>query len=201
MADSNDKKKATRKKTPESKSGAVQRTSKPKSKPVQKKKGAKKTVTRKKGKNTQVSENEGISKNDILSTADKKRSDWEFNQVTIQDAFVKLLKKKKRKPTAAELSEHTGLSVSTIDRHVKQMKFEMQSDTWRTLTPTVIHAIHKGAVRGGVFAQKLWLQVVEGWSEDINLNHGAQESLADVIAQSTGIKMRKDIEKNAKSKR
>jgi len=197
MATNKGKKKATRKKTPESKSGGAQRAA---SKPIQAKKGAKSTKSASKGKSVDVRQSEAKPSFD-KSAADSKRRDWEFNQVLIQDAFIKLLKKKKRKPTAVELAEETGLSTSSIDRHIKMMKFDMQSDTWRSLTPAVMHSIFKGATRGGVFAQKLWLQVVESWSEDINVNHGAQDSLADMIAQSTGIKMRKEIEKNAKHTR
>jgi len=186
-----------------------------KSKATQKKTGKSsksQPVTRKKAtrKKTSVKKTDAVVVDKVVESgatgkaekkADKTRRDWEHNQVMIQEAFIKLLKKKKRKPTGVELAEETGLGTTTIDRHIKKMKFEMQSDTWRSLTPAVIASIFKGATRGGVFAQKLWLQVVEGWSEDINLNHGAQESLADVIAQSTGIKMRKNIEKNAKHSR
>lgn len=139
--------------------------------------------------------------NDEMNDTEKKRADWETNQLLIQEAMVKLLKKKKRKPTTAELAEATGLGVRTIWRHVKSIKFEMQGDTWRTLTPEVMRSMYKQAVAGRAFQQKMWFQIVEGWSEDINLNHGAQETLADVIAASTGVKLRKDIEKNAKSNR
>jgi len=187
MATNKGKKKATRKKTPESNTGAATR--------------AKATKSTKSQKSADVAETVANRTTAKSEERTKTRLDWETNQVMIQEAFIKLLKKKKRKPTAVELAEETGLSTRSIDRHIKQMKFDMQNDTWRALTPAVMHSIFKGATRGGVFAQKLWLQVVESWSEDINVNHGAQESLADMIAESTGIKMRKNIEKNAKHTR
>lgn len=100
----------------------------------------------------------------------KKRVDWEANQSVIRDAFMKLLKKYNRMPSSYEIAKQTGLSASSVQTHFKDMKFEPLNHQARALTNDVVLSIARSAQKGNSQAQKLWMQIMEGWSETTNQN-------------------------------
>ena len=64
-----------------------------------------------------------------------------------------------------EISEHVNLSIKTLEKHVKDLKFEPTKELMRTLTPDVVMAIAESAKKGSSSSQKLWMQIMEGWTE------------------------------------
>ena len=98
------------------------------------------------------------------------RIDWLRNQAIIQNAYIELIQHLHRCPTNLEVSEKVNLSVHTIKNHVKELKFEPLQSPLRSLTPDVIASIYNSARKGLPASQKLWMQIMEGWSEGMNLN-------------------------------
>ena len=90
---------------------------------------------------------------------------WHVNQAIIQNAYIKLIKQLQRCPTMLEISEHVNLSIKTLEKHVKDLKFEPTKELMRTLTPDVVMAIAESAKKGSSSSQKLWMQIMEGWTE------------------------------------
>lgn len=97
-----------------------------------------------------------------------ERKDKEANHRVIRDAFLDILKDKVKAPTIKELEAATGLSHNTIKAHLKELKFEPEQSPWRMLSPEILEAIYKSAISlnpGSQADRKLWMQLVEGWSE------------------------------------
>ncbi len=51
------------------------------------------------------------------------RKDKRKNRIAIRNAFVKYLEENKKRPTYKELAEITGVSVRTVNRHLKEIDF------------------------------------------------------------------------------
>lgn len=99
---------------------------------------------------------------------------WQKNQAIIQDAYVELIKEKKRCPTLLEVSNEVNLSMKALELHVKELKFKPSDDLIRTLTPDVVMAIANSARKGSSASQKLWMQIMEGWTEKQELEHSGK---------------------------
>lgn len=99
---------------------------------------------------------------------------WHVNQAIIQDAYIKLIKQLQRCPTMLEISEHVNLSIKTLEKHVKDLKFEPTKELMRTLTPDVVMAIAESAKKGSSSSQKLWMQIMEGWTEKQEIEHSGK---------------------------
>ena len=97
---------------------------------------------------------------------------WQRNQALIQESYIELVKELKRCPTILEVSENVNLSINTINKHIKELKFEPLKSSLRALTPDVLIAIAKSARKGSAASQKLWVQLMEGWTEkqDIDMS-------------------------------
>lgn len=106
---------------------------------------------------------------DKKSYKGSKNITWQRNQALIQEIYIELVKELKRCPTILEVSEGVNLSIDTINKHVKELKFEPLESPLRSLTPDVLMSIVKSARRGSSASQKLWLQVMEGWSEKTDI--------------------------------
>lgn len=108
----------------------------------------------------------------------KVRSDWEDNQETIREAYVSILKRKRGgRPKSSELAKETALSRATILRHMKTLDVSCltpEGNTFKILTDDVILSIFRSAMKGSAASQKLWLQVVEGWSEKQVTEHSGR---------------------------
>lgn len=100
-----------------------------------------------------------------------KNITWQINQALIQDAYIKLIKQLQRCPTTLEVSKEVNLSISTLDKHIKDLKFEPTKELIRTLTPDVVMAIANSARKGSSASQKLWMQIMEGWAERQEVEH------------------------------
>lgn len=109
------------------------------------------------------------SKKNLYESEPKERIDWMRNQALIQQAYIDLIRELKRCPTIAEVSGRVNLSIHTIKKHVADMKFEQIKSPMRALTPDVLAAIYNSARKGTSASQKLWCQIMEGWSEEMNI--------------------------------
>lgn len=119
-----------------------------------------------------------------------RRQDWESNHVRIRDAFLRLLKKHKgRKPTYRELSEITGLAMSVVQGHIRDIKFKPKQSAMRVLTDDVILAIHDAAKKGRSRSQELWLAVMEGWIRKTKTTHDGSIGFEKETAREIGAGM------------
>jgi hypothetical protein len=140
-----------------------------------------------------------MSTKDTKRSKNKVRSDWEDNQETIREAYVSILKRKRGgRPKSSEISKETGLSRATILRHMKTLDVSClapESNSFKILTDDVMISIFRSAMKGSAASQKLWLQVVEGWSEkQINEHTGRIETTPPappVILKITGPEIKK----------
>lgn len=126
----------------------------------------------------------------------KTRIDKEMNRTLVTIAFKKLLLKTGHRPTVKMLVDETGLSTTTISSHINSFDFRDEVKAWRAMTPDVIKAIYESAVMGKVGAQKLWAQIVGEWREGMEVEHSAKNSLAEMIAETNGIALRKNGKSN-----
>lgn len=112
-----------------------------------------------------------MKKSSIKSAKSPKsqRADYEYNHVVITEAFKTILLRKKRKPTLRELAEETGFNVSTIDDHLKNLKFDPAE--FKALTGSIVSALSFQALKGDPRSVKLYLQFVEGFRESQQLEH------------------------------
>ena len=115
------------------------------------------------------------------SLQDKKKNiTWELNHSIIRDSYVNLIQSLKRKPTYKEVSEKCGLSEMTIKKHIKTLKFVPLKHPLRILTDDVIISIVSSSKNGSSSSQKLYMQLLEGWSEKTIIEHEGQIDLTNV---------------------
>ena len=80
-----------------------------------------------------------------------------------------------------EISIDTGMSITTIKKHLDLLVFEPIKHPLRELTDDVLIAIFRSSVKGTPASQKLWLQVMEGWTEkkEIDIPGGLKVTFID----------------------
>lgn len=107
-----------------------------------------------------------------------RKSDFAANNAIIRESFIAVLKRNKGlRPSVDELSSETGLSGSTIKKHLKELDFKdlmSENACFKLLTDDVVLAVYRTAIKGNPSAQKLWFQVVEGWSEKQVTEHSGR---------------------------
>ena len=106
---------------------------------------------------------------------------WDLNHQIIRDSYVNLIRELERKPTYEEVAKDSKLSINTIKKHIKELKFDPLKHPLRVLTDDILISIAKSAKEGSYASQKLWMQVCEGWSEKQEITHGLSPSLADLV--------------------
>lgn len=99
-----------------------------------------------------------------------RKADFEFNQAAIRDAYIEILKEKKgRNPTLHEIAERVGLSVTTVKKHLDELDRKEIGKVgklkFRILSDDVILSIYRSAMKGNAGSQKLWVQIIDDWSE------------------------------------
>ena len=77
------------------------------------------------------------------------------NHLAIRQAFMEILRTKKRAPTYAELARKTGYAYDTIKRHVKQLNFRASTDKFKILTEDVLTAVARSAIKGSVSSVRI----------------------------------------------
>lgn len=109
-----------------------------------------------------------VKKKEELDKSEQRNATWRKNHAVIREAFLKLMRSGKKPPTLAAISEATKLSVTTVHGHCKELDFGEMTSPFRTMTPDVLRAIAIRAAdpyEGSHQDAKLFLQVIEGWSE------------------------------------
>lgn len=101
---------------------------------------------------------------------EKRNITWNKNQELIQQAYIKLIMELKRCPTIREVSEDIDLSILTIKKHIKELKFEPAESPLRSLTPDVLASIYNSSIKGNAASQRLWMMIMEGWTEKTSLD-------------------------------
>lgn len=96
---------------------------------------------------------------------------WQGNHIAIREAFIRVLQEKKRAPQITELCRETGLSDVTIKKHISTLDLPKFTDKARVLTEDIIMAIFRSATMGNTASQKLWMQIVENWTEKSEMKH------------------------------
>lgn len=96
---------------------------------------------------------------------DNKPLQWQVNHGLIKKAFYTFIKGDGRPPSIAQVAEKVGMQPDTVANHLKHLKFDPVEHPLRILTDDVLLGIAQSAQAGNSGSQKLWLQVMEGWSE------------------------------------
>ena len=103
------------------------------------------------------------------SEREERSKRYEETNGKIREAFLQLLNETGRAPTISEIAQRVELSRATCQEHVRGLSYKATAQKYRILTDDVVDAIRKAATLGDMRAAKLWFQVVEGWSESLNL--------------------------------
>lgn len=134
----------------------------------------------------------------------KRYRNFDINQAKIVEAYDKYIKDTSQIPSFRKIAELTSLSYVTIERHFKHLNLDDICKSMRVHTPRVLDAIRKSAEAGKPYAQKLYLQVVDGYVEkreekrdilgELNLN-ATHSGEINVVVQKRIINSRGDLEK------
>jgi len=121
--------------------------------------------------------------NQKVTSEERRNVTWENNQALLQKAYVDLIQRLKRCPTRMEVAKEVNLSVKTVKLHIKEMKFEPLDNPMRVLTPDVLASIYSSARKGSAQSQKLWMQIMEGWTEkqEMNVSGGVKIIKDDIV--------------------
>jgi len=111
------------------------------------------------------------------------RKDKEVNAILIRDGILQYLHEHGKPPTDTELAKVLKLHRNTINKHIKEIKFESSESIYRTFTPDVIMSIINSCKKGSSASQKLYMQIFEKFSERLEHTGKDGESLV------TGIKV------------
>lgn len=98
----------------------------------------------------------------------KKKREWVDNQKLIHDAYLNYinnLENKGKAPTLIQLAEITGLSMKTIERHIKLIEFKPQEHVSKVLLDDVIAKLAERAMSGSYKHMDLYLKIIGGWTE------------------------------------
>ena len=131
----------------------------------------------------------------------KQREDSQRNGALVRKAMLAFIKKHLRPPSRAELAAATGLSEKTVALHRQRVKLgDGKANVYQQMTNDVIMALHARATGyshpavkifndkfAGIVeadytehyppdatAAKLWMQVVEGFSEKSEQKHSGE---------------------------
>lgn len=137
-----------------------------------------------------------------MPDTEKRAKHWELNHRKIRDAYIQLIKEKQGMPTMSEISTITGLSHSTVQRHLDDLHFEPLKHPLRILTPDVILAIANSARKGSAMSQKLWMQLMEGWVEHHDITTmGNQITMPIDLSNLTKEELKQYVELTRKAER
>lgn len=102
----------------------------------------------------------------------KSRADYERNRVEIQMAYINFIKRNGRRPWFTELTKETKLHYNTVRKHMLDIQAQDLGNLEKSnladlkiLTPEILLGLASKAMKGNSACAKLFLQVVEGWTE------------------------------------
>lgn len=116
----------------------------------------------------------------------RRNKTWRRNNALITRAYLALYQEHGHEPTLDELSEATGISVTSVHKHYADLKiadfFEDTKKEFGAFLPDVMLAIVNSAVKGNSRSQELYLRVVAEWNPDIKFDGNMK--LEDGLAQA-----------------
>jgi hypothetical protein len=116
------------------------------------------------------------------SDADRNRN-WQVNHALISQAFITILRQKKRCPTQGEIEKKTGLHRNTIAKHLDQKTLNDLMDPFKFATNSIMARNVRDALNGDAQAKKLFFQTV--WNtEDRHVHRFDWDTLHDDISTS-----------------
>lgn len=119
-----------------------------------------------------------------ISKEQKRRSDWESNDLAISSAVYDHLDKKKKFPTTQAIADSTGLTWHTVKKHLGEYDFESVKQRFRAANERVMLNLLRQAATGKESGMiKLWFEVIEGLGnkKSIDLTTGGKSIPAPVI--------------------
>lgn len=120
---------------------------------------------------------------------------FQTNHAVIVQYILQYTKDNNRAPLPVEIHKGTGLHYNTVKKHLAKLDMSDQLKHMRVLTPNMIMATYQAGVRGNVQAQKLWYQLVEGWSEDAPLVPPDRVNQFDQLELEDKLKLRDIVQK------
>lgn len=88
---------------------------------------------------------------------------WENNHIQITGAIDKLMKEYNRMPSCTEISVETGLSRSTVNKHLKKFRetdiYQEQTEQFLFMVDSLLARLYKFACQGDMRAAKLFLDL------------------------------------------
>lgn len=99
---------------------------------------------------------------------------WHETHARVKVAVIDLLSRNYGSvaPTIKEVAKELGMGISSVSEHLKELKFDPEPSPLRVLTPEVILNLYN-LTKVSAPAVKLWMQIMEGWSEpntlDVNI--------------------------------
>ena len=99
-------------------------------------------------------------------SAPRRRADWERNHSLIRQVVVEFLGRTKRMPKISEISEDSGLSYSTVQRHIRGVSLAevVETSSLRIIVEDVLTGMARAGIGGNHGAARLFLEVVYGWT-------------------------------------
>lgn len=94
---------------------------------------------------------------------------WENNHVVVVQKMAQLLTEYNRMPTCLEISLETGLSRTTVYKHLKELHYHElqihQLNNFKALIPNVLTMLYKYSCHGDVSAARAFLKYVGSYEE------------------------------------
>ena len=120
-----------------------------------------------------------------LSEEQKTRRDWEHNHAIIKNEFMRLLERKQKLPSYAELGKALGLNEQTIRRHLDHYSIEDFLNKLQIANEMVLLNVMKQAATGkNVKVMELFLRCTGILKNKVDLTTGGNPLPAP---QSTGV--------------
>jgi hypothetical protein len=105
-----------------------------------------------------------LIKVELLLSPGTKNQLWENNHLLITNAISTLMQNSGCMPTKNHIAEQTGLSRTTINKHLKEYtthpQYLVEIEQYRFMTSKVLAKVFKFAVNGDIRAAKLYFEMV-----------------------------------------
>jgi DNA-binding transcriptional regulator YhcF (GntR family) len=106
---------------------------------------------------------------DLVVGAENKNRMWEHNHSLITEKIADHIDKHRTVPSATQLANHTGLSRTTIHKHLKgyagHSLYQEQADQFRFMAHRVMASVLERALAGDMRAARLYLQAMGALGE------------------------------------
>lgn len=100
---------------------------------------------------------------DPLEEEVSKRADWEHHNEQIYASFIKLANEKKRYPKIREIASETGLSSTTVFKHMRDPDFDSIKKKYSIFSEAALFTLATKAVQGkSKDWTELYFKIVEG---------------------------------------